>query len=430
MKIFFDTIGCRLNQAEIEQMAGQFRSAGFEILATPDDADVVVINSCAVTAAAVSDSRQKVRQAHHKGAERIILTGCWATLQPNLANALEGVSEVVSNLEKANLPSHVLDSIESTILSKPIVRQFLPGIHKKTRAFIKIQDGCNNSCTYCVTRLARGKGNSTQREKIAQDISLAEKGGAKEVVLTGVHLGSWGTDFSPSQSIRELLEYLLGSTTIERIRLSSLEPWDLDEKFFELWQNPRLCPHFHLPLQSGSRKVLQRMARNTTPEKYRSLVDLAHTIIPDIAITTDLIVGFPGETEEEFNESHRFVREICFSGGHVFKFSSREGTAAAQMTGGVHGLVARERSSKMREVLKESERNYLKNHIGQSLPVLWESAEEVSPGSWCLGGLTSNYMRVFAQSNENKWNSIDTVRVERIENSHLLGFIQNHLKDS
>ncbi|MRS02999.1 MiaB/RimO family radical SAM methylthiotransferase, partial [bacterium] len=386
MKVFFDTVGCRLNQAEIEHMAAQFRAAGHQVIDSSEGADLVVVNTCAVTAAATSDSRQKARQAHQAGAQRIVLTGCWATLEPDQAKAIPGVSDVISNLEKMNLPFRVLESEIPDFELEPIARQPLPGAHSHTRAFIKAQDGCDNYCTFCVTRIARGKGQSVPKEQVLEDILQAERGGVREAVLSGVHLGSWGKDLGLNETVTDLLTYLLDHTQIERIRLSSIEPWDLDEGFFKLWQNPRLCPHLHLPLQSGSAGVLKRMARHTTPSAFADLMVMARDYIPRVSITTDIIVGFPGENDAEFDESLDFVQRMQFSGGHVFRYSVREGTAAAKLPNRVDGNIARERAKKMQQVIKVSEAGYLTTFIGQNVKVLWEGSGKQTEKGWTLHG--------------------------------------------
>ena len=423
MKVFFDTVGCRLNQAEIEHMAAQFRAAGHQVIDTSVGADLVVVNTCAVTASATSDSRQKARQAHQAGANRIVLTGCWATLEPERARALPGVSDVISNLDKMNLPLHVLESEFLDFDKEPIARQPLPGAHSHTRAFVKAQDGCDNFCTFCVTRVARGKGQSVPKEEVLQDILQAERGGVREVVLSGVHLGSWGKDVGQNETINDLLSYLLDHTRIERIRLSSIEPWDLDQDFFKLWKNPRLSPHLHLPLQSGSAGVLKRMARHTTPAAFGELVQMAREFIQAVSITTDIIVGFPGESEEEFVESLEFVRQMNFSGGHVFRYSVREGTAAAKLPERVNGKTARERAEKMHAVVKRSELNCLSESIGQEVKVLWEGSGKPNECGWTLHGLSEHYMKVEAQAEINRWNRIDTVQIETVKDDGLIGKI-------
>jgi threonylcarbamoyladenosine tRNA methylthiotransferase MtaB len=201
---------------------------------------------------------------------------------------------------------------------EPLARQPVPGGRLRTRAFIKVQDGCDNRCTFCITTLARGAGRSLPVEAILADINAALAGGAQEIVLTGVHLGSWGQDFETPQKIRDLIETILAEAPVIRLRLSSLEPWDLEADFFSLWQDQRLARHLHLPLQSGSAATLRRMARKTTPEDFARLVAAAREHIPEVAITTDVIAGFPGESEAEFAESLEFVRQMNFAGGHVF----------------------------------------------------------------------------------------------------------------
>lgn len=425
MKVFFDTVGCRLNQAEIEHMAAQFRAAGHLVVDTSEGADLVVVNTCAVTAAATSDSRQKARQAHLAGAHKIVLTGCWATLEPDKAREIPGVSDVISNLEKMNLPLKVMESESLDFDAEPIARQPLPGAHSHTRAFIKAQDGCDNFCTFCVTRVARGKGQSVRKEDVLEDILQAERGGVREVVLSGVHLGSWGKDVAQKKTITDLLSYLLDQTQIERIRLSSIEPWDLDEGFFKLWQNPRLCPHLHLPLQSGSAVVLKRMARHTTPAAFADLVSMARHCIPGVSITTDVIVGFPGESEEEFHESLAFVKQMQFSGGHVFRYSVREGTAAAKLPYQIDGKIAKLRAKEMQEVIKASEAKYLSTLIGQEVKVLWEASGKKNEKGWTLHGLCGYYMKVEAWAESNRWNKLDTVVIEAVKKDGLSGKISS-----
>ena len=249
MKIYLDTIGCRLNQAEIEQYARQFRSAGHDLVPLAEQADLAVVNTCAVTAAAASDSRQKIRQAAHAGAGQIVVTGCWSSLRPQEAAMLPAVARVVPNLEKDFLVSNLLQISEETFDLEPVERQPIPGARLRTRAFIKVQDGCDNKCTFCVTTIARGSGRSRSIKDILADIHSAlhdegeDQSAAQEIVLTGVHLGSWGQDFTQPQHLADLVRAILGDSAVPRLRLSSLEPWDLDGKFFDLWQDDRLCRH-------------------------------------------------------------------------------------------------------------------------------------------------------------------------------------------
>lgn len=422
MNVFLDTIGCRLNQAEIEKIASQLRQAGHRIVTSAAEADMVIVNTCAVTTEAASDSRQKIRQAVRAGAGQVVVTGCWATLEPAGAEKIPGVTRVIGNPLKDQLVKEIFN-IEETFDLEPIARQPLPGAHLRTRAFIKVQDGCNNFCTFCITRLARGKSKSRAAADVIRDIQAAGAGGAKEIVLTGVNLGAWGRDFSQPTSLRYLVETILQETDIPRMRLSSLEPWDLDEDFFKLWQNPRLCRHLHLPLQSGSAAVLKRMVRKTTPQGFLSLVNMARQVSPQMAITTDIITGFPGETESEFDETRKLVEEIQFAGGHVFTYSSRPGTAAEKMTGEVPQAVKKQRSSILRAALAESGEHFRGQFVGKELEVLWEAGHQHGDHGWQLHGLTDNYIKVSAFSQTQRWNRFDPVRMERMIPDGLQGAI-------
>jgi threonylcarbamoyladenosine tRNA methylthiotransferase MtaB len=421
MKIYLDSVGCRLNQAEIELYARQFRAAGHELTGSAEEADLAVINTCAVTSAAVSDSRHKVRQVGRAGAAEIIVTGCWATLKPQDAAALPGVEKVIPNTGKDRLAAEALDLPLESFDLEPIERTPLPGARLRTRAFIKVQDGCDNRCTFCVTTLARGPGRSRPVAEILADIRAAAE--AKEIVLTGVHLGSWGHDLSPRMHLSQLVKAILEYTDAPRLRLSSLEPWDLDAEFFRLWENPRLCRHLHLPLQSGCAATLRRMARKTTPESFAALVTAARQVMPDVAITTDIITGFPGESEDEFRESLDFVRSMRFAGGHVFTYSPRPGTAAARMSDQIPFETRKERNAQMRHALAEAERAYQTGFIGAVLPVLWESAARLGPNGWEMSGLSGNYLRVNAAAPRALWNQITPVRVTGLAEQHLQGSI-------
>lgn len=421
MKVYLDTVGCRLNQSEIETFARQFRSAGHTLVSTAGEADLVVINTCTVTAAAASDSRQKIRQASRMGAGEVIATGCWATLDPRGASSLPGVSQVVTNQKKEYLVSDLLQIPVEAFDQEPLVREPLPGARSRTRAFIKVQDGCNNRCTFCITTVARGGGRSRTIREVLADIQEASE--AQEVVLTGVHLGSWGQDLSPLDSLKTLVKTILNETSLPRLRLSSLEPWNLDHEFFKLWEDPRLCRHLHLPLQSGCGATLRRMARKTTPQEFAALVSAARQLIPGVAITTDVIVGFPGEDEAEFENSLAFVRSMNFAGGHVFTYSARAGTAAARMPGQVSHRIRKHRNSQMRAVLTETGHSYRRSFLGHKLPVLWESATRLGPDSWDMQGLTDNYLRVYASAPRHIWNTITPVKLTRESGEGLLGEI-------
>lgn len=421
MKVYLDSIGCRLNQSEIEKYAGQFRAAGHTVVSDPAEADLVVVNTCAVTAEAASDSRQKIRQAARAGAASIVVTGCWSTLEPAAALQLPQVSQVVTNLEKDQLVPGLLHLPEELFDREPIAREPLPGAHLRTRAFIKVQDGCDNHCTFCVTRIARGPGRSRSVEQVLADIRAAQAGGSQEIVLTGVHLGSWGQDFHQPRHLRHLIETVLAHSDVPRVRLSSLEPWDLDESFFSLWQDERLCRQLHLPLQSGCEATLRRMARKTTPTAFARLVEQARAAAADMAITTDMIVGFPGETGEEFQQSLAFARQMEFAGGHVFSYSGRPGTPALKLGGQIAPAVRKVRSATLRAAIEESARRFRLGFVGQEAEVLWEAGQAREAGGWRLEGLSSSGLRIASHHNEPRWNKIDRVRLDCVTDSGLEG---------
>jgi threonylcarbamoyladenosine tRNA methylthiotransferase MtaB len=423
MKIFLDTIGCRLNQAEIESMSRQFRAAGHEIVASAEHADMAVVNTCAVTTQAASDSRGKIRTIARAGVNEIVATGCWTSIQPKDAAALPNVRHVVTNDKKDLLVPQVLNLPPDTFDLEPIDRIPIPGLHRRTRAFIKVQDGCDNKCTFCITTVARGEGRSRVLADVIQDVHSALAGGSKEIVLTGVHLGSWGQDLG-SYHLRDLVKALLQETDVQRLRLSSLEPWDLDADFFSLWNDKRLMPHLHLPLQSGSDSTLRRMARKTTQQSFRGLVQAARLVMPDVAITTDIIAGFPGETDEEFAETLEFVNEMKFTGGHVFSYSPRPGTGAAKMKGQVKPEVRKRRNRILQETIEESAKSYREKFIGQKMSVLWESTTEYGEYGWRMEGWTGNYLRVSATAPSPRWNEVDEVELLSLDGEKVSGVIR------
>lgn len=423
MKVYLDTIGCRLNQSEIETMARQFRTAGHEIVGTASEADMAVVNTCTVTSQAAADSRGVIRRIARADIGEIVATGCWATLRPEKAASLPNVLRVVDNSHKDNLVAELLDIPSDSFDIEPIAREPLPGLRQRTRAFIKVQDGCDNHCTFCITTVARGEGRSRLLADVIADVQSALDGGTKEIVLTGVHLGSWGYDLDAD--LIDLVKAILTHTDTPRLRLSSLEPWDLDADFFQLWEDKRLCQHLHLPLQSGCASTLRRMARKTTPASFRDLVAAARQIMPDAAITTDVIAGFPGETEDEFAESLAFIREMEFAGGHAFTYSPRPGTAAARLASQVRHEVRKERNAVLREVFEDGAKAFRRRFVGQQTSVLWESVTKLDGHGWQMEGLTGNYLRVNAIAPKPLWNQITLVELQNGDRNGLHGRFVN-----
>lgn len=427
MKVYLDSIGCRLNQSEIERIARQFLAAGHELVSDAELAELVVINTCAVTAKAASDSRGKIRQAVRKNPDvKIVSTGCWSDLEPERAAKMDNLVQVILNEEKEQLTQKVLHLPDDFFQHQlPNYAAKLPGSHAYVRAFIKVQDGCDNFCTFCVTRLARGKSRSISLQEILAEIQGLHEAGTPEVVLSGVNLGAWGRDFEYKSDLASLIKAILSDTDIQRIRLSSLEPWDIGEEFFALWENPRLCRHFHLPLQSGSDAVLKRMGRRITTGKYLTLVKAAQRMIPDLALTTDVIVGFPGETETEFTQSLEFVQSIGFSAGHVFSYSARPGTPATRLDGFVEKAIKKERSRIMRGVFNTIGETFRRAQIGKTFEVLWESSALQENGRWLCSGLTDTYLRVKMESQNDLSGKIQPINIAHISRNTLHGTIHN-----
>ena len=415
MRVYVGQVGCRLNYSEMETLAARLRVAGHSVVARPDDAQVIVFNTCAVTADAARGSRKESRRLNAASPQaRIALTGCWATLEPQAAAALPGVALVANNAQKDLLP--LLLEPWSAALDDPALLAHLhpesapldfaadasadPRL-RRTRAFIKVQDGCNNRCTFCIVTQARGAGRSRALAEIVAEVQAVCAAGVQEVVLTGVHLGSYGRDRAGHTTLRELAAALLEQTPVARIRLSSLEPWELAEGFFDLWaEHPgRLCPHLHMPLQAGCDVQLRAMARRCTVASFRDLVASARAAIPDLVITTDLIAGFPGESESDHAATLAFVAEMRFADAHVFPFSAREGTAAATFAGALPGDVKQARALALRARVAQTGAVERSHFLGQVRPVLWEGRGKPladDPAHLLWGGLTDNALRVQA----------------------------------
>jgi threonylcarbamoyladenosine tRNA methylthiotransferase MtaB len=398
MRIHLSTLGCRLNQSEIDSLARQFARQGHEIVEAARSAELFVVNTCAVTQEATRSSRQLIYQLHRANPRaQIAVTGCYAHIAPREAAALPGVTLVVDNFAKESLVSVVTGQTLAPVEAhdhEPIVREPLPGVSGRTRAFIKIQDGCDRKCSFCVTRLARGKGRSRAAGEIVQEIRQLHALGYQEAVLTGVHLGSYGHDLGQPEGLCALIRLILDQTGIPRIRLSSLEPWGITPGFFALWDDPRLCRHLHLPLQSGCDATLRRMIRRTSQAEFRALVGATRQRVPDMAITTDVIVGFPGETDEEFAISRAFIEEMDFAGTHVFRYSQRPGTAAARLPNPVSEDVKKARSDQLQTIDQDGRRRFAERFVGQVMPVLWEAVGGATGEGFINGGYTSNYLRV------------------------------------
>ena len=400
MRIRVDSIGCRLNIGEMDSLARRFAVNGHRIVGPGEAADLVVFNTCAVTHVASRKSRKVIRQLRRTIPDaKLVVTGCYADLSPAETAAL-GVDLVVANADKDQLPlllaeRGLITPGEPVPAADSDHQGSLPGA--RTRAFLKVQDGCDNRCTFCIITVARGAARSRRISEVVQEVRDLVTIGYQEVVLTGVHLGSYGQDDGDPYGLETLLRAILRDTDIARVRLSSLEPWDLRPELFAQWNDPRVLPHLHLPLQSGCDATLTRMARHTSQRAFAGLARAARECIPDLAISTDIIVGFPGECDAEFEDSIEFVRAMEFSRLHVFRYSPREGTAAAAMPDQVGAAAAAERSKRMHRLGANLDWSFRRRFVGRDMAVLWESSEPFGDANrW--SGLTGNYLRVVTEA--------------------------------
>lgn len=422
MKVYLKMIGCRLNQSEIDTMARQFEQLGHDIVDTADGADHFVLNTCAVTNEASKTSRKLIREFHRANPNgETTVTGCYAQIAPQDIQVLPSVKRVVSNQDKELLVSQLTGEKVELYDTEPFERDTIPGTLGRTRAFVKVQDGCDNACTFCITTVARGDGQSRSIEEVVKEVNYLHNSGYQEAVLTGVHLGSFGHDRGNQDGLAHLVQALLADTDMPRIRLSSLEPWDLSDGFFDLWGNSRICRHLHLPLQSGCDATLKRMRRNTNQADFRKLVHHAREKISDVRITSDVIVGFPGETDEEFAISEAFIREMNFAGLHVFRYSIRPGTPASRLRSQVSTKIKKERSATLLMLSNEIEANFAHSLKNTSQSVLWEQITGSTPDGFINTGYTDNYMRVKAIHPRDLTNHITPTQLNDYVDGAILG---------
>ncbi|MGV8050384.1 MAG: tRNA (N(6)-L-threonylcarbamoyladenosine(37)-C(2))-methylthiotransferase MtaB [Anaerolineaceae bacterium] len=421
MKVYLDMVGCRLNQSEIEKMAATLQTQGHEIVSEAGNADYIIVNTCCVTAKASADSRKMIRKYGRETGAKVIATGCWSTIFKHEAQELTSPELVFDNLSKETLVNYLAQTRFLTSKDKRPKTKPSLGSRSRTRSFIKIQDGCDNFCTYCLTRIARGPSKSVPAEQVIRDVLTAEEQGAKEIVLTGVQLGSWGKDLFPEVKISDLLIAVLESTQIPRVRISSIEPWSVDDALLDCWINERLCPHLHIPLQSGNDLILRRMGRPFTSDQYRKLIERISEKVPEMAITTDIIVGFPGETDEDFFESFNLIQTLGFSGGHVFRFSCMPQTAASGFENQIPAKISQSRSHHVLELFQNASIDKMKSMVGRVESVLWECNPPQS-GRDHYSGFTRNYLRVDCNSAMDIHNTIRNVLITGIDQyGHLTG---------
>jgi threonylcarbamoyladenosine tRNA methylthiotransferase MtaB len=400
-RIALDTVGCKLNQAETQLLARQLARAGYRLVAPEDGADVYVLNTCTVTRVADGKCRRLLKSARRRNPGALVVAiGCYVERDRQELAQIKGVDLVLDNSQKMDL----LPRLEQ---SGRLLRPGAVSSHAdfRTRAFIKVQDGCNNFCSYCIVPMVRGREKSLPLEQVLDEVKSRVADGYKEVVLTGTEIGAYN---DKGIGLKELLRRILADTGVARLRLSSLQPQEITPALIGLWQDERLCRHFHLSLQSGSDAVLKRMKRRYTTADYKRAVELIRKAVPGAAVTTDVIVGFPGETEAEFRESYDFARQMDFARIHVFTYSPRPGTKAADTPRQVDDKIKRERSRRMLALGRACVRSFRKGFLGKTMLVLWEKE---TGGVW--SGLTDNYIRAYTRSDDDLTNQL--LPVELVE---------------
>lgn len=432
LNVSFITLGCKVNQFESEAMMELFEKEGFKIIPACDKSDIFIINTCAVTKESDRKSRQLINKAKRMNKNAIVAAvGCSVQLNSERISEETSVDIVIGTKNKSEIARLIKDKLNNLDV-KTIVDKFKPHEsfeelsiskeHDKTRANIKIQDGCNQFCTYCIIPYVRGPIRSRDSEDIVKEVRNLSENGYKEVVINGIHISSYGKDINKGNALISLIENINridgnAKNGIERIRLGSLEPNIITEEFIQrLSKLDKACDHFHLSLQSGSDTVLQRMNRRYTASEYKEKVDLIRRYMPNSGITTDIIVGFPGETEEEFNETLEFVKEINFSRIHVFKYSIREGTKAAIFENQIDEKIKAERSKKLIKLADELAQNFMQHMVGETVSVLIEKKSED-----IYEGYTTNYIRTVVESSTDIDNKIIQVKVIKANNDFITG---------
>jgi len=417
-KVAIHTHGCKLNQADSQVLARQFQKAGFTIVRSAAQADVVVLNSCTVTANSDSKARQYLRRARRSNPDALVVaTGCYAQRAKGDLSAMESVSLVLDNRDKPSLVATIANKLE--VESGSLAENLAVPAPGRSRAMVKIQEGCDQVCSYCIVPKVRGRERSIPPEEIIAQINERAKLGCREAVLTGTQLGTYGFDL-PGIDLAGLLQQVLVETNINRLRISSLQAQEITPDLLGLWDDSRLCPHFHIPLQSGSDTILKSMRRRYDTARFAETIALVRKTIPDAGITTDIIIGFPGEGVREFAESYSFAASMGFSDMHVFPYSIRPGTSAAHLDDQVIDAQKKERSGEMLELAAASVKKFRQGALGQVRPVLWEPTQGKNCGGiW--SGLTDNYVRVKATSGRDLSNLITDAQLTSLDEDWVTG---------
>lgn len=432
-KIAFYTLGCKVNQADTASMENLFLRSGHQLVSFDGEADVYIINTCVVTNTGQRKSRQTIHRAIRKNPNAlIVVTGCYPQTAAEEVKAIAGVDMIIGNQDRAQIVQLVeerlahrqtdtLDAVHKLTVSTAFEEMAAGDITDKTRAFLKIQEGCNQFCTYCIIPYARGPLRSRSLESISTETQRLISAGFKEIVLIGIHLGCYGKENPDGPTLYDAVKTVLEVPSVQRLRLGSLESVEVEPRLLTLMQeDARFCRHLHLPLQAGCDKTLQAMHRPYTTAKFKTLLADIKTKVPDIAITTDVIVGFPGETEADFETTCKFAESCGFSKMHIFPFSSRKGTPAEKFAGAVTEAVKKERADILGKIDETMHKAFLQAMVGQNAEVLFEQPA----GEDYFEGLTGNYQRVFVKSGgRNLGGEILPVKITAFDGEKLLGEI-------
>ena len=427
MKVGFLTLGCKVNQYETNGMIQRFKECGYDIVEFEEKADIYVINTCTVTNMSDRKSRQFLRQAKKNNPDSVVVAvGCYVQVSKEELEQIPEIDLTLGTNDKVEIVNHVENFIKEktkkelaeNIIYEANFEDFGTVTYtEKTRAVIKVQDGCDRFCSYCIIPFARGKIRSRKPENVIDEIKEIAKNGIKEVVITGIHVASYGRDFESDYRLIDLLEEINKIDGIERIRLGSIEPLLITEEFMNRFiKLEKVCHHFHLSLQSGSTDTLKRMNRRYTAEEFEEIVNRIRKYYQDAILTTDIIVGFPDESEKEFEDTYEYLKRINFYKMHVFKYSPRKGTKAAEMKNQIPGDIKEIRSKRLLELSDENEIRYLDSYIGREVEVLFEEFD----GEFYKGH-TSNYIMVLAKSEKDLTNKIINVKVNSRNNLSLVG---------
>lgn len=421
-KVAFCTLGCKVNQYESEAVSGIFENAGYTIVDFNEKADVYVINTCTVTGISARKSRQMIRRAKSQNKDAIIVVmGCYSQTAPDEVSTIPGVNLIIGTRDRDRIIEYIKDIeagrqqinvVGNIMKAKDFEELHVEKYKDRTRAYLKIQEGCTQFCSYCIIPYARGPIRSRDPQDVIKEVRKLADNGFLEIVLTGIHVASYGRDLK-NTSLLDIICKIHEIEGIERIRLSSVEPTIITPEFVNTVKNlKKLCPHYHISLQSGCNDTLKRMNRKYTTSEYKNVVDRLRNNIDDVSITTDVMVGFPGETDWEFEQTYKFLEEICFSKMHVFKFSPRKGTPAYSYGGQVPGKVKEDRSNRLIKLSRECALKFHRSFIGRVMPVLFE--QEVDK-TGLYEGLTPNYIRVLCKGNNSLKGEIKDVMLKEAQ---------------